>query len=242
MRYDVTTSLYDGPLELLVALAKHDLLDVFLIQVKELTAQFRAWAKTDGVSLNDLAEPLPLLGQLLSIKAKRLLPAPQLEIEDEGEQVVSLEELERRLKEYEQFKTVAQVLAELHSLQHEHLTRLNPRVPDAEGAPADEPQNLLQVGLIDLMDAFGKVLERSKTQIYEVEQEAWTVEMKVADLRTQLSVRRQVAFLELFAPGKSTLELVVTFLALLELARLRFCEAVQERPFGEILIVRREGA
>ncbi|MBI4340687.1 MAG: segregation/condensation protein A, partial [Candidatus Omnitrophica bacterium] len=113
MSYDIRTDIYEGPLPLLVELAKMNLLDIFLIKLVDLTGQFLAQIKTSGEDLNRLAEPLPLLGQLVAIKARGLLPAPPAPEEDE-EMPISLEELERRLKEYEQFKTVAQLLAELH--------------------------------------------------------------------------------------------------------------------------------
>ncbi|MBI3021161.1 MAG: segregation/condensation protein A, partial [Candidatus Omnitrophica bacterium] len=73
--------------------------------------------------------------------------------------------------------------------------------------------------------------------VYEVSAEPWTVEMKAQELRVLLTVRRQVRFLELFTPEKSKLELVVTFLALLELMRQWVARAIQERAFGEILII-----
>jgi len=239
-RYEISTVIFEGPLSLLVELAKHRLLDVFIIKLQALTAEYRAWLKTDeGLNLNQLAEPLPLLGQLIALKARQLLPVPALP-DDEDEAPVSLEELERRLREYEQFKTVAQVLADLHALQHERLTRLNPR-GDQDDAPPTEP-GPIALGIVDLMTAFAKVLDNAQVPTYEVEQEAWTVEQKVEELKVTLAVKRQVKFLELFSPSKTTLELVVTFLALLELVRQRLCEAVQERHFDDIVIVRREAS
>ena len=80
------------------------------------------------------------------------------------------------------------------------------------------------------------MLEKATAPIYEVQAEPWTVEMKVQELRVLLTVQRQVRFLELFSPEKSKLELVVTFLALLELMRQRVARAIQERPFADILI------
>jgi segregation and condensation protein A len=86
------------------------------------------------------------------------------------------------------------------------------------------------------MSAFAKVLSKASAPVYEVQAEPWTVEMKVQELRVLLTVKRQMRFLELFTPEKSKLELVVTFLALLELMRQRVARAIQERHFGEILI------
>ena len=188
--------------------------------------------------MNQLSEPLPLLGNLVALKARGLLPSPPKPDEDE-EVPVSLEELERRLKEYEQFKTVAQLLAELHTLQHQHFGRLE---ADASVEREVQPsETSFEIGITDLMGAFAKVLEKASAPVYEVVAEPWTVEMKVQELQVELTVKRQIRFLDLFTPGKSKLELVVTFLALLELMRQRIMYAIQERPFADILLVLREG-
>jgi len=250
MRYEVNADLFEGPLPLLVELAKLNLLDLFIVKLQALTQQYLTLVKTGRSSLNELAEPLPFLGQLVAMKARRLLPQPPAV--EEGEAPISLEELERRLREYEQFKTVAQVLAELHALQHEHFTHMrahgSSELTEHEASEQALPLPACpspieagrEVGIIDLMTAFARVLEKAKTSVYEVEQDTWTVEQKVEELRLLLAVRRKVQFQELFSSGKTRLELVVTFLALLELVRQRHCLAVQERAFGEIVIVRRD--
>ena len=231
MTYDVKADIYEGPLSLLVELAKVNLVDVFFIKLVDLTQAYLERVKAAGVDLNQLAEPLPLLGNLMALKARLLLPQPP--VVEEEEVPISLEELERRLKEYEQFKTVAQLLAELHALQHQHFTRVTDPGAADDTPPSDAP---FEVGITDLMGAFAKVLERATAAVYEVTAEPWTVEQKVQELRVLLTVRRQVRFLELFTPEKSKLELVVTFLALLELMRQRAARAIQARPFADILI------
>ena len=235
MKYEVDADIYEGSLSLLVELAKLNLIDVFLIKLVDLTAQYLQAVKAAGGDLNQLAEPLPLLGKLVALKARSLLPQPTPTGEDE-EIPISLEELERRLREYEQFKTVAQLLAELHALQHQHFGRLPGEAPAADEGAAPSEVPFVDVSLTDLMGAFAKVLEQASAPVYEVTAEPWTVEMKVQELRILLTVKRQVRFLELFTPEKSKLELVVIFLALLELMRQRVVLAVQERPFAEILI------
>lgn len=249
MPYDVDADIYEGPLPLLVELTRYNLIDVFLIKLVDLTRQYLQQVKTSGlpaapkdqpsraaqagIDLNELAEPLPLLGSLVAIKARGLLPEPPTP--DEEEVPISLEELERRLKEYEQFKTVAQLLAELHALQHQHFTRA-PGEATAAGAEETAGEVPFEIGITDLMSAFAKVLEKAGAPVYEVAAEPWTVEMKVQELRLLLTVRRQVRFLELFTSEKSKLELVVMFLALLELMRQRIARAIQERHFADILI------
>ncbi len=235
MTYDVRADLYEGPLPLLVELTKLNLIDVFLVKLMDLTAQYLIQVKRSGADLNQLAEPLPLLGNLVAIKARALLPNPA-QASDEDEVPISLEELERRLKDYEQFKTVAQLLAELHALQHQHFTHMpvGGALDDADAPVSEQP---FQVGISDLVSAFAKVLTKATAPVYEVKAEIWTVEMKVQELRTLLTVKRQIRFMDLFTPEKTKLELVVTFLALLELMRQRVARAMQERQFGEIVIV-----
>ena len=251
MRYEVNTDIYAGPLTLLVELAKHNLLSIFYVHLQELTAEYLKQVKEGQATLNELAEPLPLLGQLVALKARALLPMPPQPAEEE-ELPVSLAELQRRLAEYEQFKTVADVLAQLHSLQHDRLGRLTTTelealmaagAEDAAAAPVAPVEGpAKEVGLLDLMAAFSRVLERTKAPLYEVNQDSWTVEMKVEELKIRLQVKRQLSFTELFSPEKARLELVVIFLALLELVRQRVCAAIQERPFGDIVIMRRESS
>ena len=240
MKYEVDADLYEGPLPLLVELAKLHLIDVFLIKLVALTGAYLRQVKASGVDLNQLAEPLPLLGGLMALKARSLLPQPQAPNEDD-EVPISLEELERRLKEYEQFKTVAQLLAELHALQHQHFSRVQADAAASLGK-AEASEAPFEVGITDLMRAFAKVLEKAAVPVYEVKAEPWTVEMKVQELRVLLTVKRQVTFLELFTPEKSKLELVVTFLALLELMRQHVAQAIQERPFADIMIACRTDA
>ena len=234
MHYEVDADIYEGPLPLLVELVKLHLIDVFLIKLVDLTQQYLRQVKVSGHDLNELSEPLPLLGNLMAIKARGLLPLPPAP-EDAEEVPVSLEELERRLKEYEQFKTVAQLLAELHALQHQHFPRTPGDLELADDGQAAS-HTPFEVGITDLMSAFAKVLERASAPVYEVKAEPWTVEMKVQELRMMLAVRRQVRFMDLFTPEKSKLELVVTFLALLELIRQHIARAIQERTFSDIVI------
>lgn len=234
MQYDVKTDIYEGPLPLLVELARMNLIDVFILKLVDLTQQYLDQIHRSGHDLNELSEPLPLLGHLVALKARGLMPQPPAPDEDE-EVPVSLQELERRLKEYEQFKSVAQLLAELHQLAHKHFTRDRAEPPDAPKDEAAE-SGFHAVGIADLVGAFSKVLERATAPIYEVAVEPWTVEMKVKDLRVWLAVKRQVRFSEMFHERLSRLELVVTFLALLELIRQRYARAVQERAFDEILV------
>lgn len=224
---------------MLVELTKLNVLDVFLIKLQQLTAQYKDEVNAGGAALNEMAEPLPLLGQLVAIKARLLLPQPAA-LAEEDEVPISLEELERRLKEYEQFKTVAQVLAELHALQHQHFARTPAEASSGDEGGETLPPRPLEVGIVDLMAAFAHVIEKATVAVYEIQSEPWTVEMKVEELTMLLTVKRQLGFGEIFSPEKSRLELVVIFLALLELVRRRACMAVQERHFGEILIVRRE--
>ena len=249
MRYEVGIDLYEGPLPLLVELAKLNLIDVFLIKLVDLTKQYlqrvkeaglpapRLLAGQAGVDLNELSEPLPLLGNLLALKARGLLPQEPT-LEEDEEVPISLQELERRLKEYEQFKTVAQLLAELHALQHQHFTRAPGELSESEAPSASEQAGApFEVSLVDLMGAFAKVLSKASAPIYEVVAEPWTVEMKVQELRTLLTVKRQVRLLDLLTPEKTKLELVVTFLALLELIRQHVARALQERAFADIFVV-----
>ena len=234
--YDVETDLYGGPLSLLVELAQLNLIDLVWVKLMALTHQYLEEVRCSQKSLDELAEPLPLFGRLVTMKARALLPQPP-PLDEDDEPHLSLQELERRLKEYEQFKSVAQLLAELHVLQRQVFTKPPEDLSAASESSPEQSAPFGEVAVNDLMSAFAKVLQKATPPVYEVKVEPWTVEMKVNELRVLLTVKRQVKFFELFTPEKDKLELVVTFLALLELIRQRVARAVQEHPFTEILIM-----
>lgn len=235
MQYQVKSDIYHGPLPLLVDLAKLGLIDIFLVQLIALTQQYLDTVDVSESDLNSLSEPLPLLGTLLALKARGLLPKPARPDDEDDETPVSLEELQRRLKEYEEFKSVADLLSELQVFRQRHFSREAPS-QSVDLKKVREPSQPYNVSVDQLVDAFATVLERTKISVYEVREEPWTVESKVIELTEELKQKRSINFFAIFQPARSRMELVVSFLAILELIRQRVVRATQGDSFGDFNI------
>ncbi|MDD5195232.1 MAG: segregation/condensation protein A, partial [Candidatus Omnitrophica bacterium] len=167
---------------------------------------------------------------LISIKSKMLLPAPP---QEEEEQIDPRDELVRKLLEYEKFKEAAEFLKTKEGERLKYVTR-----PAAE---LEGGEVFLEASIFDLISAFKSALkEIPKDIFFEVIRDEFTVEQKIHDLLHLLLVKDKVPLNELFASAKSKIEVVVTFLAILELIKMREIIGIQEKIFGPVLIVRRE--
>lgn len=237
MSYKVKLDIFEGPLDLLLYLIKKSEIDIHNIPIAQITEQYLAYLELmEILDLNVAGEFLVMAATLMQIKSKMLLPPDAAPVEEEEED--PREALVRQLLEYQQFKAAAQNLGELAARQQTFFRR------PADGAIAavvagKEP--FFEASLFDLLTAFSKVVrEIPKETFYQIIKESFTVEEKVRFLRELLQRQDQVTFQELFGAGRSKLELIATFLALLELIRQRFVTARQQGIFGEIQLVKRE--
>ena len=240
MSYKVKLDIFEGPLDLLLYLIKKSEIDIHNIPIAQITEQYLAYLELmEILDLNVAGEFLVMAATLMQIKSQMLLP-PEVAPLEEQEEEDPREALVRQLLEYQRFKAAAQNLGELATRQQTFFRR------PADGAVAavvagEEP--FFEASLFDLLTAFSKVVkEIPKETFYQIIKESFTVEEKVRFLRELLQQQEQVTFQELFGAGRSKLELIATFLALLELIRQRFVAARQQGLFGGILLVKREAA
>jgi segregation and condensation protein A len=240
-RGSVTVKLerFEGPLDLLLHLIKRDEIDIYDIPIAHITSQYLAYLELmRSLDLEIAGEFLVMAATLMRIKAKMLLPLPAAgEEEDEGD---PREELVQRLIEYRQFKEAANTL----KLREEERRQLFERgmVPSEDEAG---PRPLAPATLYDLLDALNRVLARVPHEVptYAVEGEQYDLEEKIAQLGRVLAERRQVSFIDLLASCRARAEMIVTFIALLEMIKLGDARVVQAEPFGDITILaRRDGA
>jgi segregation and condensation protein A len=173
---------------------------------------------------------------LMYIKSRELLPVDQqaqVEGEDEGED--PRWELIRQLVEYKKFKDAAAQLQLLEARQEDVFPRTPGKLEFADDSPTRP-----EASIFDLVNAVNAVLKRfSKPEdLRDIFEDKWTVSEKIEFLMRVLSERPSVRFSELFEGVTSRFEVVVTFLALLELIRLKQITAAQREPFGEIEICR----
>jgi segregation and condensation protein A len=236
--YKVKFEVFEGPLDLLLYLIKREEVDIYEVNLTRLATQFIEYI--DTMRLLDLeiaGEFLVMAATLMYIKSRELLPVEQRvegEPEDEGED--PRWELIRQLVEYKKFKDAASQLQALESRQADVFARTPGKLEfEPEAAPARP-----EVSIFDLVNAVNVVLKRfnKREDLRDIFEDKWSVSQKLEHLLQLSSEKEALKFSELFEGVTSRSEVVVTFLALLELIRLKQLTCVQETAFGEIEICR----
>jgi segregation and condensation protein A len=231
--YKVQFEVFEGPLDLLLYLVKKEEVDIYEVNLTHLATQFIAYIELmRQLDLEVAGEFLLMASTLMYIKSRELLPTDQ-QVEAEGEEEEDPRwELIRQLVEYRKFKDAAAQLQSRELEQESTFPRL-PARPDPVD-PAAAPR--AEASLFDLISAVGQVLKRVQEREgpREIYEDPWTVSQKIEHLRDLLQERPRLRFSELFAQTTTRSEVVATFLALLELIRLRAVTAVQSAAFGEI--------
>jgi len=228
--YTVRLEMFEGPLDLLLHLIHKNEVDIFNIPIALITEQYLDYLKLMKILNLDIAgEYLLMASTLLHIKSKMLLPAPSEEEEEEGEDPRA--ELVRRLLEYQRYKNAAAELEKKPMLDRDVFIRLMPTE-----TPAQEER--VEVTLFELLEALRQVLERMKPEsVHEVTLERLSVEERIEEILSLLQrENRSIAFHLLF-PEQSPLRLVVvTFLAILELVKMKRVRIFQMAPFETIRV------
>ncbi|MDD4980325.1 MAG: segregation/condensation protein A [Candidatus Omnitrophica bacterium] len=236
MSYKIKLEIFEGPLDLLLYLVKKDHLNIYDIPIAKVTEQYlQCLELMQLLNLNIAGEFLVMAATLMQIKSKMLLPLDETR-EGEAEQEDPRAELVKRLLEYEKFKEIAQDLRDREVKQADMFKR--PKAAEKE-IPEEEGAGYFEASLFDLITAFSKALEQvPKELFYEVIKDEFTVEDKVHKILHMLLDTQAVCLSELFKQAKNKLEIIVTFLAILELIRLKEIVARQKGLFQEIEIVR----
>jgi segregation and condensation protein A len=232
--YKVRLEVFEGPLDLLLYLIKREELDIYNIPIERITRQYMEYlALMRLLDLNIAGEFLVMAATLMMIKSRLLLPVeerPELEAEEEDPRW----DLVRQLVEYKKFKEAAT------HLQQREWQRTNVFLRGLEPAVPTEPDPglvLADVSMFDLIAAFNDALKRVRVEeLGEIFAEPFTVADKIEYILITLRQRERLAFSNLFQNMATRQEITCTFLALLELIRLRQVAAVQEREFGEIVL------
>jgi segregation and condensation protein A len=234
--YKVQFEVFEGPLDLLLYLIKKEEVDIYEVNLTRLATQFIEYVELMRMlDLEIAGEFLVMASTLMYIKSRELLPkeqqAPSIE-EDEGED--PRWELIRQLVEYKKFKDAA---AQLQAREWEQ-EQVFPRLPVLAETPAAAPR--AEASLFDLINAVSEILKRvgQREGFREIFEDKWTVSEKIEFLVKLLAERASVKFSELFSGATSRVEVVCTFLALLELIRLKQLVCAQSGEFGEIEISR----
>jgi segregation and condensation protein A len=230
---------FEGPLDLLLFLIRKSELDIHDIPIALITAQYLdAIALMQELDLDVAGDFLVMAATLIHIKSKMLLPRPETAAGVDGDEAEDPRDaLVRRLLEHQKFKAAAGLLHEREQLRAAQWLRPDERVADLAGEDY-EPE--LEVDLFSLMTAFQQVVERLKMRPKMVlPPEQIPVEVRIEQLLERLSETEACGFEDLFADCNDRGGLIVTFLALLEMIRLKLVRVFQSGSFGPIRVYKR---
>jgi segregation and condensation protein A len=236
--YKVKLEVFEGPLDLLLYLIKKEEVDIYDIPIERITNQYMEYLTLmQMLNLEVAGEFLVMAATLMYIKSRMLLPVDQqvTDSEEEGGEDPRWE-LIRQLVEYKKFKDAALQLGQ----REEEQSNVFARSGDTGVEIDTKDMPLAEVGIFDLIGAFNEVLKRAtaRSDFHEIMEEKFSVSDKIEEILYTLRDRAEMLFSELFEQASSRTEIVVTFLALLELIRLKRLKVRQESPFGEICVIK----
>jgi len=234
--YRVKLEIFEGPLDLLLYLIKKDEIDIYDIPIAHITEQYLAYlGLMQELDISVAGDFLVMSSTLIYIKSKMLLP-PDPNVD--GEEDLSEDpraELIERLLEYQKFKSASQMLYSRVEIESACYTR-GPIETDSSN-----PE--VSATLFDLLRVFREVLKRAEAQVeMEIARDEMTIAEKLAQIHAMLEEREQINVRELFEMSRSKRELIITFLALLELVKGWKIYLIQSEMFGAIFARRRAGA
>lgn len=236
MSYKIKLEIFEGPLDLLLYLVKKDHLNIYDIPIAKVTQQYLEYINLmQLLDLNIAGEFLVMAATLLQIKSKMLLPVDETAQGQEEQEDPRLE-LVRRLLEYEKFKEIAEDLRQRETDQKEIFKR--PKV-EIEKEIESNKEVYFEASIFDLINAFSQALKDVPKEVfYEVIKDEFTIEEKIHGILHLLLITPAVRISELFSKAKNKIEIIVTFLAILELIRMKEIVARQTEAFQDIEISR----
>ena len=236
--FSVRLDRFEGPLDLLLHLIKKNELNIHDIPIALITAQYLETIELmQELNLDLAGEFLVMAATLIHIKSKMLLPRPETAAGDEDIAEDPRDALVRRLLEHQTFKAAAGLLHEREQLRAAQWLRPDERVAAIAG---DEYEPELEVDLFSLLSAFRGVVERAKHRPKVLlPPEQLSMEARIEQLLARLSETVACGFDDLFADAADRAGLIVTFLALLEMIRLKLVRVFQSGPFGPIRVYKR---
>ncbi len=229
---------FEGPLDLLLHLIKKSEVSIYDIPIALITQQYLdAIHLMQELNLDIAGEFLVMAATLIHIKSKMLLPRPETAAVAAGDEDDPRDALVRRLLEHQKFKAAAELLHEREQLRAAQWQRPDERVAAIAG---DEYEPELEVDLFSLLSAFQSVMQRMKHRPRVLlPPEQLPLEVRIDQLLARLSETEACGFEELFADVDDRAGLIVTFLALLEMIRLKLVRVFQAGSFGPIRVYKR---
>jgi len=237
--YQVKLDSFEGPLDLLLHLIRKNEVNIYDIPIKLITEQYLGYLGVmQQMDLDVAGEFLVMAATLIHIKSRTLLPRPDPSQEDADSDDDPREALVRRLLEHQKYKTAAELLHDRETLRSAQYMRPDARVAEAVG---DDYEPELEVDLFSLLAAFRGVLERANrrpTMVLPPEQ--ISIEDRMRQVLGRLSETEACGFEDLFSDGDGSRPfMIVTFLALLEMIRLKLIRVFQSASSGPIRVYKR---
>ena len=232
---EIKVEQFNGPLDLLLQLIEQQQMDITQVSIAAVTEQFLQHIKTlEKVDPTSLADYLSIAAKLLVIKSKAILPTLQLDKEEEEIAI----DLEQKLLLYKKFKEAAKYLKTLDNKRKQSFTReitFDEKInfyPDPDVSP-----DILRDSILNTLHSLEEINNLPKATV----KEAISIQDKIASLQDLLTEKIQTKMSDLIATAKDKTEVIVTFLALLELIKQRILIVDQEQIFSEIIIKKNEG-
>lgn len=224
--YNIALPIFEGPLDLLLHLIKQNKIDIYDIPIALITKQYLEYLEVmKELDLEIASEFLVMAATLIYIKSSMLLPKPEQPQEEDPRA-----ELVEQLVEYQRFKEASKVLKERYQIWSLAFPRQTSK---------EKEFSLQEVNIFDLFTAIKRILDKPEPKIH-IPKETVRVEDKIDSILNLLKEKKSLTFDELFLPESTKIEIIVTFLALLELLRLKTVKAFQEKPFHKIIIILEE--
>lgn len=235
MSYQIKLEIFEGPMDLLLYLIKKHELDIYSIPIALITQQYLEYIELmKSLDMEIAGEFLVMASTLTHIKSKMLLPPPENPDDDE-EGTDPRAELIRRLLEYKSYKDAAGSLGDKEETWSRVFTRQAETVPDAA---AEEEPLLFDFHLFDLLSALKDVMARVPDARFEITPETVSITEKISQILARIEAADSVLFADLFEGSTSKLQVIGTFLALLELIKTRVVKVFQIEQFGAIRIMK----
>ena len=235
--YTIKLPAFEGPLDLLLHLIREHKIDIYDIPIAEVTIQYLHYLSLmESLDLNVAGEFFVMASTLLEIKSRLLLPIPPTE--DSEDLLDPRAELVERLLEYEKFKNASESLKSLEDERRQIFWRISDELQDY-----DAPVIPLNLEAIDLLSALQQMLSEvgeGEEEVTSIERQKISLRMKMQEIwrkiRTAGEEGRKLGFRDLVPTPLARLDIVMTFLALLELLRLRKIKVTQRKALGDMMI------
>lgn len=231
MSCEITLDKFEGPLDLLLHLIRKEEMDIYEIEIAQITAQYLDFIDAmQSLNLDIAGEYLVMAATLLHIKSRMLLPLHEEE-KSEEEELDPRAELIRRLLEYQRYKDAACTFAALPQLDRDVFLA----APVAAESGEEESPEIEPIGLYALVEAFRDLLKKAPQDfVHEVTAEHLSVTERIQTILNRLQERPQLPFSELLPTPLDRAEVVVMFLALLELVKMNLVKIYQNRRCADI--------